>query len=138
MVWKVPMMLRTGNKGFTLLEVMIAVSVLALGAVIVYQSFFIAIDSFNYYSALLKIAPWMDEKVWEAQSDIARIGGLGPSTFGSGELEINNKKIGWSLSYRTLDDTGNLYQLNLVALWPQGSRQVRLTRSAYALYLGKE
>jgi prepilin-type N-terminal cleavage/methylation domain-containing protein len=137
MVSKVPMMLRTGNKGFTLLEVMIAVSVLALGAVIVYQSFFIAIDSFNYYSALLKIAPWMDEKIWEAQSDLARLG-LGPSASGSGELEINNKKIGWGLSYRALDDTGNLYQLNLVAGWPQGSRQVRLTRSAYALYLGKE
>jgi prepilin-type N-terminal cleavage/methylation domain-containing protein len=151
----VPMMSRIGNKrllrfsclvgkkpawkthqGFTLLEVMIAVSVLALGAAIVYQSFFIAIDSFNYYSTLLKIAPWMDEKVWEVQSDFARMGS-GAFVSSSGQLEMDNKKISWDLSYHPLDQTENFYQLDLVAAWPQGKRQVRLTRAAYALHLEK-
>jgi len=125
------------RRGFTLLEVMIAVSVLALGAAIVYQSFFAALDTFDYYSTLLKITPWMDEMIWQAQDDLARLGSGAP-IFGKGQLKVNNKMIDWGLGHRALDDTGSLYQLDLVANWTQGARQVRLTRSAYALYLEKK
>jgi prepilin-type N-terminal cleavage/methylation domain-containing protein len=137
-------MLRTGNKahrkklgkGFTLLEVMITTCVLALGATLIYQSFFIALDSYNYYSILLKITPWMDEKVWEAQDDLRRLGPAG-AAFGGGRLDLYDKEIDWDLSSDSLDQDGFLYRISLVLSWPQGKRQIRLSRSAYALYAGK-
>jgi prepilin-type N-terminal cleavage/methylation domain-containing protein len=138
------MMLRIGNKrlgkkspqGFTLLEVMITTAVLALGATLIYQSFFIAVDSFNYYSTLLKVTPWMDEKIWQAQNEI-RHRGTGAGLSAGGQLEVNNKNIAWSLSYNSVDQAESLYQANLVLFWPQGLRQVKLFRSAYAIYSKK-
>ena len=66
------MILTTGNKrnsrsGFTLIEVMVAVAVLSFGLVMVYQAFFVVLDSFNYSADYLEIAGWMDEKIWQAQ-----------------------------------------------------------------------
>ena len=135
-------MLLTGNKrrrslrGFTLLEVLITVAVLALGATLIYQSFFIAVDSYNYYSTFLKISPWMDEKIWQAQNDLRHLGAASAISTG-GELEVNNKNINWSLVYNSLDQADRLYQIDLVLFWPQGSRQAKLSRSAYAIHAEK-
>jgi prepilin-type N-terminal cleavage/methylation domain-containing protein len=123
-------------KGFTLLEVMITAAVLALGATLIYQSFFIAVDSFSYYSTLLKITPFMDEKIWQAQNDLKYSGSKAFIPTG-GQLEIDNKSMDWGLTYNSLDQTDNLYQVDLELSWPQGSRKVRLSRSAYALHLEK-
>lgn len=152
---KVPMILRIGNKGpaflgifppkksgkrlrkgFTLLEVMITTAVLALGATLIYQSFFIAADAFNYYSTLLKITPWMDEKIWQAQNDLKHLGMSAAATAG-GRLEMNNKNISWGLDITSLNQTESFYQVDLVVFWPQGARQVKLSRSAYAMHLEK-
>ena len=120
-------------KGFTLLEVMITTAVLALGATLIYQSFFIAVDSFNYYSTLLKITPWMDEKIWQAQNDLRHLGSITAISTG-GQLDINNKNINWSLAYNSVDQTDSLYQVDLMLFWPQGARLVKLSRSAYAIH----
>jgi prepilin-type N-terminal cleavage/methylation domain-containing protein len=123
------------RKGFTLLEVMITAAVLALGSALIYQSYFIAIDSFSYYSTLLKITPWMDEKIWQAQTELKHAGVLALAP--TGQLEINNKDIYWSLAYSPLDKTGELYVVDLAAFWQQGARRVKLSRSAYAIYTKK-
>jgi len=127
---------RSKKKGFTLLEVMIATAVLALGATLIYQSFFIAVNSFNYYSTLLKVSPWMNETIWQAQNRLRHLGS-GATLSSGGLLNINNKDLNWSLSYNSLDQTDSFYRVNLTVVWPQGTRQVKLSRSAYAIYTKK-
>jgi prepilin-type N-terminal cleavage/methylation domain-containing protein len=126
-------MLRTGSKGFTLLEAMITTVVLSLGATLIYESFFISLDSFSYYSNLLKTIPWMDEKIWQAQDSLAR---LGPEAQleTQGQLNTGSKDINWNLTYNPIDQTGSLYQINLALSWPQARKTIRLSRSAYANY----
>jgi prepilin-type N-terminal cleavage/methylation domain-containing protein len=130
------MMLRTGNKGFTLLEVMIATVVLSLGATLIYQSFFISIDSFDYYSTLFKTIPWMDEKIWQAQDELARLGPAAQLET-QGKLNTGSRDIMWNLAYNSIDETGSLFQVNLALSWPQARKTIRLSRSAYANYFKK-
>lgn len=127
------MMSRTGNKGFTLLEVMIATVVLSLGATLIYESFFISVDSFDYYSTLFKTIPWMDEKIWQTQDSLARLGPNAQLETG-GELNSGSKDILWNLTYNPIDESGSLFQVNLTLSWPQGRKTIRLSRSAYASY----
>lgn len=140
-ILRLPKLVARGSKkksraGFTLIEVMVTASVLALGAALIYQSFFIALDSFNYYSTLLKITPWMDEKIWQAQNDLKH-SGAGAVETGSGQFEVDNKSVNWSLACNSADQTESLYRLDLTLVWPQGSRQVKLSRAAYAIHLEK-
>lgn len=120
-----------GKKGFTLMEVMIATCVLSLGAVLINSSFFILLDSFQYCSHYLNIAPWMDEKIWQAQDNLSR---LGPSSQieTAGIVTEQNKNFRWDLSYNSVSQ--NLYQIDLILSWQEGPRKVKLLRSAYAFY----
>jgi prepilin-type N-terminal cleavage/methylation domain-containing protein len=127
-------MLKTGNKGFTLVEVMIATTVLALGAVMIYESFFRSLDLYNYCANYLSVAYVADEKIWEAQNNLSR---LGPgAVMPGGQLRNNNKDFTWGLSYDLVeeDDKEQLYRISLVLSWQEGRKLSELTRVAYAKY----
>ncbi len=126
--------LRIGNKkGFTLIEVMVAVAVLSFGLVMVYQAFFIVLDSYNYSADYLEIAPWIDEKIWHSQDIIMRMAGL-ENNPRQGEFFARNKKFSWSLDFRVLDPISNLSEVNLEVAWKEGRRNVKISRSGYAKY----
>jgi len=131
------MTLRIGNRGFTLMEVMTATAILSLGTVFIYEAFFISLDSFNYCSNYLNVASWGDEKVWQAQDNLTR---LGPQAQieDSGVFSNRNKNFSWRLSHDLIDEAGGLYKIDLTLSWKEGPRNVKLSRAAYAKYEKKE
>lgn len=131
------MMLRIGSKGFSLIEVMVATVTLSLGTVLIYEAFFISLDSFNYYSNYLSVIPWMDEKVWQAQDDLSKFGALTQiGTTDEFQKAGKGKVFRWNLNYSLIDD--GLYRIDLNLSWQEGQRKVKLLRSAYAMYEEKK
>ncbi|MCX5708990.1 MAG: prepilin-type N-terminal cleavage/methylation domain-containing protein [Candidatus Omnitrophica bacterium] len=137
-------MSKTGNKkrkadsrGFTLIEVMVAVAVLSFGLVMVYQAFFIVLDSFNYSADYLEIVSWMDEKIWQVQDSIMRTGALEGNS-NQGEFVARNKNFDWAISSNVLGSAGNLYAVNLEVNWKEAKRKVKLSRFCYAKYEQKQ
>ena len=128
---------RTGNRGFTLIEVMVATVILSLGAVMVYQAFFIAADSYNYCLDYLGIAAWMDDKIFEVQEALSRFGALGGITT-SGVLTSRNREFSWDILQELIGQPPDLYRLRLTVTWQEGRRKVNLSREAYALHLTQE
>ena len=129
-----PMMLRIGSnfRGFTLIEVMVTTAILALGIVLIYESFFISLDSFELCSNYLNIAPWMDEKIWQAQDILNRSGNL-DEVETQGEFQNKGKNFTWNLSSNLIDKDQGLYEIDLGVFWKEGKRQIRLSRNTYAL-----
>lgn len=125
--------LRNTHYGFTLVEVMVATAILSLAVVLLYQTFFRFLDLFEYYSYYLYSAPWMNEKIWQAQDAINRLGPVAIIDT-SGELMVMNKRCSWSLAYAPIDDAASLYRIDLELRLPEGKRPLRLMRGAYALY----
>lgn len=123
--------------GFSLIEAMTAACILSLGTVLIYESFFITLDSFGYYSNYLNIASWMDEKLLAAQDSLNRFGSSG-SIETAGEFVNQNKKFRWDLAYNLVDRTQELYQIDLTLFWQEGKRKIRLSRNAYAIYEEKK
>ncbi len=126
-------MSRTGNKGFTLLEVMVAASVLAAGMLAVFESFFGSLDAYNGYVHYLNIAPWADEKIWEAQAQAAAFGPASRVS-SAGVLTLRKKDFTWSLSCDTDEASSGLYKLQLTVFWKEKKKTLNLLRSAYAIY----
>lgn len=123
--------LRKAHDGFTLIEVMVATCLLSLGAVLISGSLFISMDSFNYCAIYLDAAPWMDEKLWAVQDNLSRLGELNEANT-TGQFLSRNKNVKWSLNYNLISP--DFYQIDLVLLWKEGQRNVRLLRSTYALF----
>ena len=127
------MTLKTGNSGFTLVEVMAAVCILTLSAVMLYESFFIVLDSYNYYSDYLQVSSWMKEKIWDTQDKLTHSQGS-PQIESSGVVRKGNKNFTWDLSVNLLDQKQSLYSIFLSLKLPGGKRKISLTRTAYALH----
>ncbi len=117
------------KKGFTLVEVMVATAILAFGLVMVFQSFLVSTDTYNYYLNCLKVQLWLDEKIWRLQDDFRQYEFFSPMPT-SGEFIIGNKKFNWDLNYGSIVPE-EVYKIDLRVSWQQGSRTVNLLRVAY-------
>jgi type II secretion system protein I len=128
-------MSRTGNKGFTLIEVMISVAILAFGVILVYEALFKSLDAFGYYSNYFAVACWMDEKIWQAQDALKNTGAFSEES--QGVYTSNGREFPWNLSVLSLDSSAGLYRIDLRVGGQPGSRRPAFTRSAYALFAKK-
>jgi hypothetical protein len=112
---------------------MVTTAILSLGVVLVYNAFFISLDSFNYCSDYLAAAPLIDEKIQQAQEQLSSQG-LSALPSGNGQLRVNNKEFNWHLKCGPVMGAQDLFKIDVVLSWQQGSRNKRLSRAAYALY----
>jgi len=133
------MMLRIGSnrRSFTLIEVMVTTAILSLGTVLIYEAFFISLNSFNYCSNYLNIVSLADEKIWQAQDNLSRLGPQAQVET-KGVFINRNKNFAWNLSYNLIEVTQGLYRIDLILSWQQGPRKVKLLRTAYATYVEKK
>jgi prepilin-type N-terminal cleavage/methylation domain-containing protein len=134
------MTLKIGNrrKGFTFIEVMAATVMLAVSSLFIYEALFRSIDAYNYCRDYLSVVSWANEKVWQAQDDIAHFNEL-VTTDTAGEFSLGNKNFSWSLS-KFLVDTNPLYSLYRVDLnlsWKGGAKMLNIQRIAFAGYAEK-
>lgn len=128
------MMLKIGNnKAFTLVEIMVASAILALGLVLIFEAFFSSLDAFNYYLNYLNAANFAEEIIWQAQDNIKRFGSLA-NMENSGEIDGKNEKFSWSLISLPIDNDAKLYRINLLFSWKQGKKDQKITRHAYAKF----
>ena len=116
---------------------MVATVILALGTVYLSESFFISLDSYNYCSRYLQVLSWADEKVWEAQDSLSRLGAAAPLN-NAGSFTEKGRNFTWYLAYSPLDADNFLYKVDFEISWQEGSRKARIQRSAYAHYEEKQ
>jgi len=127
----------TNKKAFTLIEVMLAAMVLALGAVLIHEVFFACVDTFNYCHHYFSVAYWLDEKVWRIQQDLRHLGPLAQPTT-HGEFRHRNKEFAWDLTHDLVYGTQDLYEINAAVSWKEGPRAINISRTAFAKYVEKE
>jgi prepilin-type N-terminal cleavage/methylation domain-containing protein len=121
------------TKGFTLIEVLVTTAVLAFGIVSIFQALFIVMTAFSYISHYLDVVSVADEKVWQAQDTLMRLGPKAALAT-QGEFDTGGKKYDWSLSAQMVDQAGNLYKVDLTTRWKEGRRDYKLERSAYVIF----
>ena len=55
------------RSGFTLFEIVVAVVILSVGIVAIYEALIVSVNGFSYYSNALTVQSWMGRKLWEAR-----------------------------------------------------------------------
>ena len=120
---------------------MIATIILAVGTTFLSRSFFITLDSYNYCSRYLQVMSWADEKVWEAQESLSRLGAAAPLN-NAGSFTERGRDFKWYLAYSPLAAEGSqkqkLYKVDFEMSWQEGTRKARIQRSTYARHEKKE
>ena len=118
------------KKGFNLYELMVAVAILSLGLVTIYESFLMVANATNGLPNYLKTQFLMNEMVWE-QEDLLRTNGyLFPENV-EGYTRSDNKEVRWVRGVRLIDAAQGLYSVNIIFDWKTGGKYIRNSRVAY-------
>ncbi len=129
------MMSRTGSRrrrfcrgGFLLVEIMVAVAVLAAGILVVFPAFFVSVDAARIAEDRLFIQMWAQNKLWEEQEAYARLKSV-QTPQEKGDFQIGPRVIRWEKNVGSIG-TG-LEEATLSFSWLLAGRARRVVYSAY-------
>lgn len=125
------------EKGFTLVEIMVTTVIFSLTVVLIYETFFRSLDLLNYCSDYLRAVSIVDDRMWQAQNELTRFNTL-KDTPSSDTLTLDNKNFAWRLSCEPVAGATYLYRINSALSWREGSKEMAISRDAYALYEEKK
>jgi len=120
------------NKGFTLVEVIMTVAILAFGIVSIYEALFVSVDTYGYYTHYFGTQDWISEKIWEVQFELIDAGVVNEEQT-SGQIVRDHKTYDWLMAVTSVDKTQGLYQVRVTLSWQEGNKKVNTTREAYLL-----
>ena len=127
--------LRNGKKrGFSFLEVMVAVMVLSGGLVLIYKSFFIALDYTKHLTYRLQANILLDEKIAALNrllQDQNQLTLIQPPAID--HVIIANKPIDfqYTFDFRSVENFKGLFLLDISISWMEGNRRIQLSRETY-------
>ena len=116
------------QKGFTLVEVMVATVVLAIGVVIIFEVFLLSIDTANFFDDRMNAQWFLNEKLWQVQNSLNQPGGVFVPMHERGMVNLGRKVCKWETHLLTKDAAQELYLLRATLKWEQGNKQRSVTR----------
>jgi Tfp pilus assembly protein PilV len=124
------MTLRTGktNSGFSLIELMLTVSFVMLGAILLQGSYMRSAEIFGRYTHSLEGMVWAQEQISQAREALLMSDEYTPSD--SGTIQSGGKSIDWSRETRSASGT-NLHSINMKLSWKEGSKVVDMEAEQY-------
>ena len=126
-----PTILRIGSKGFALLEVMVTVSLLSLGATMIYQSSLTSLRTYGRAEDRLSLQGWIEEKIWQAKQDILEADSPEEGVT-SGVFSEGKKGYPWQLKteqvWQSEDLKSTFYRIECTVSWKEGREQKSLLR----------
>ena len=125
---------RNRKRGFSFLEVMVAMMVLSGGLVLIYKSFFIALDYTNHLTCRLQANVLLDEKICELNrllQDQNQLTLVPPIAVD--HLIIANRPIDflYTLDLHSVENLQGLFLLDISVIWKEGNRRIELSREVY-------
>lgn len=121
------------QRGFTLIEIMVAVAILSLGIVVIYETFFMFLAVYGHYASFFDTHEWINGRIWDAEEGLVRSHKirLGED---SGTFEKNARRYTWNASIDPLDFERGLFAVTVdVSDTKITARPFRIGRVAYAL-----
>ena len=112
--------------GFSLIELMLTMVFVMLGAQMIQGTMLRAADVYGRYTDTLKVSLWSQEQVDRAREALLR----DELESKSGTLEAKNKDFQWRQDVVPMDGH-NLYKLDLSMSWTESGKPLTFQKSVY-------
>lgn len=113
------------KRGFTLVELMVAVSILCIGIIFVLRSFIASASALDYTRNRLLAMQVLQEKIAELEQEAVEKGGTQPAEI-SEELQLGNRTADYKLEVTPLEEEELKEEINKAEMslfWKENGRQ---------------
>ena len=117
--------MRRAQYGFTLLEVMLSVTILSISSVLILNSFIKSIRAIELSENYFKAGLLLEEKIYEVHNTDTIEEGVKEGIFSD-----FGARFSWYLDVATVEE-GYLDELNLQVLWNKGNRKYDISLLTY-------
>ncbi|MBN1586610.1 MAG: type II secretion system protein [Candidatus Omnitrophica bacterium] len=115
------------NNAFTLVELLLAVSVLAFGLSMILQGYLTSLKALNRTEELITASVLLESKMDEVLETSTEEKGIQPG-FASGDFEeFGDKRHRWELRARSVAEMPMVYEVELAVLWEESGRERAVT-----------
>ena len=120
--------------GFSFIEIMVAMMILATGIVFIYKSFFVSLGYMNHVTNRLVALSLLDNRIADMELLLKTKGAL--SLAGGSETKrvvIQQRTVDFHFEteLRSVESIPGLYQVDLNLSWEEGTRGIRVGRTVY-------
>lgn len=127
------MTLLIGKKkfGFIFLEVLLAVTILSVGIIAVYQPLLASVSAFNYADERVEAKYFISDKIYQLKQDIQV--GITRSLNSTETLLGKGRIYEFTASSLVSDLTKGFYQVTLLVAWSSAGKKRQIERQVYLL-----
>ena len=119
---------KKGSRGFSLIEVLITVSLLASATVFITQANLLSGAVYGRYANRLEVQNWAEQKMWEIKESILTSDSPDMSPV-QGTVEGKTRSYQWKAAIEQQQEKlTELYLIRLEVLWREGGQDNRLDR----------
>jgi hypothetical protein len=115
------------NSGFSLIELMLTMVFVMLGAQMIQGTMLRAADVYGRYTDTLKVILWSQEQTERVHESLLK----DELESKSGVLEAPNKTFEWRQNVTPMDGP-NLYKIDLSLSWAESGKPIHFQKSLYA------
>ena len=120
------------DKGFTLVEVMVATVVLVVGVVVIFEAFLLSLDALAVFNNRLNAQWFFDEKIWQVQNRLDEPAGSFMPKEDNGIIRLGTEEYSWASTMQLVDPRQELYRIKLNLNWQQGNKKIELSAQTMA------
>ncbi|MEI8175814.1 MAG: prepilin-type N-terminal cleavage/methylation domain-containing protein [Candidatus Omnitrophota bacterium] len=120
---------RRHTGGFTLVEIMVTASILSLGLVMIFRSFFTALDAAAHAADRLNISLDTANRIWQSEESLRRSGSVDLPR--SGTAVVGTGSYPWDLKVEALNEALGFYKITISHTVTGAARKFSVERSAY-------
>jgi type II secretion system protein I len=119
--------------GFTLIEVLVAISLLSLGLVMIFKAMFISFNRIEHLTNRFYASAVLDNRISTIQRMLIVYKALPVEMNVSEKVNIGMRPIEFKqeMAFHEVEDYMDVFELDLDLVWEEQGRKVKLGRSAY-------
>ncbi|HNV24443.1 MAG TPA: prepilin-type N-terminal cleavage/methylation domain-containing protein [Candidatus Omnitrophota bacterium] len=125
-------------KGFTFLEILVALMIFSLGVIALFRSFVIALDRMEYLTHRIYASILLDNRMEKAIRMLRVYQALPVDVQRFDRVDVGPKKINFEqvLYVKPVEDFSDIFQVDISMKWNQRRRVMSMSRAAYLADFG--